>query len=84
MEAIKHLKLNSDKTIPMFNRAANEINVYFKSATGKPIRHETKKHGDGWDILHAILKQNNMSMDQIDEFSPSIYANRVSFEWHHA
>lgn len=82
MDATKHLKLNSDQTISKLDKVANEINVYFKSASGKPIRCETMKHGDGWDILHAIMKQNNMTMQQIDAFNPSIYANKVSFKWH--
>lgn len=79
--AIKNLKLNSDITIAMFDRVNRLINVYFKNASGKPVRTETKR-GDGWTILFQIAKQSNTTTDDlINNYSSKIYAEKVTFAW---
>lgn len=78
--AIKELKLNSDVTIAMFDKKTRRINVYFKGRTGKPIYRESAKHG-GWDILFQLRDQNKISMDELNEFEPSVYCEHVSFVW---
>ena len=80
--AIKNLKLNSDKTVLMFDSRFNNLNVYFRSGSNKPIRRETWR-GDGWTILNMIAKQNHTTVNAlVDEYSPSVFAEKVTFSWH--
>ena len=80
--ALTNLKLNSGKTIMMVDGRFNNLNVYFKSPTGKPLRKETWR-GDGWDILSEIAAQNGMTVRQIvHDYSPAIFAEKVKFDFH--
>lgn len=78
--AVKELKLNSDSTIAMFDRATRRINVYFKGRTGKPVYRESARRG-GWDIVGKLAEQNGIGVHELVEFEPSVYGNRVSFVW---
>lgn len=81
-EVITKLALNRKPLVLTIENTAprRTLNVYWRSPSGKPVRRETEKYGDGWDILAKLAEQNGTTVRDICEaYDLRVYGNRVSF-----